>query len=70
MQPLCRLQCCVEIAHSLAIELEGSISGEHGIGWLKRAGLPLQLGARELDLHHKLKELFDPLGVMNPGKKI
>ena len=64
-----RARSAVQELHGLAIELEGSVSGEHGIGWLKRAGLSLQLGPRELDLHHKLKELFDPLGVMNPGKK-
>jgi glycolate oxidase subunit GlcD len=65
-----RARAAVQELHGLAIELRGSISGEHGIGWLKRAGLPLQLGARELELHRKVKELFDPLGVMNPGKKI
>jgi glycolate oxidase subunit GlcD len=53
----------------LAIELGGSVSGEHGIGWSKRGALELQLGARELGLHRGLKLLFDPDGIMNPGKK-
>jgi FAD/FMN-containing dehydrogenase len=55
--------------HLLAIELGGTISGEHGLGWLKRGALELQLGARELELHRRIKQLFDPHGIMNPGKK-
>ena len=52
-----------------AINLGGTISGEHGIGWLKRGDLALQLGDRELALHRQIKQLFDPHGIMNPGKK-
>jgi glycolate oxidase subunit GlcD len=53
----------------MAIGLAGTISGEHGIGWLKRGDLSLQLGAREFELHRQIKQLFDPRGIMNPGKK-
>jgi glycolate oxidase subunit GlcD len=55
--------------HRMAIELGGSVSGEHGIGWWKRGVLELQLGSRELDLHRRVKSLFDPDGILNPGKK-
>jgi glycolate oxidase subunit GlcD len=53
----------------VAVRLGGTISAEHGIGLLKRDDLGLQLGPRALELHRGVKELFDPHGVMNPGKK-
>jgi glycolate oxidase subunit GlcD len=53
----------------LAVRLGGSISGEHGLGWLKRGQLGLQLDPRALALHGEIKRLFDPTGIMNPGKK-
>jgi glycolate oxidase subunit GlcD len=55
--------------HELATRLGGSISGEHGLGWLKRDRLHLQLGERALELHRQIKRVFDPKGLMNPGKK-
>ena len=51
-----------------ALELGGTISGEHGIGTLKRDFLPRQLGAASLALQRRLKLAFDPLGLLNPGK--
>jgi glycolate dehydrogenase FAD-linked subunit len=53
----------------LALDLGGSVSGEHGIGWLKRGQLEHQLGPTGYDLHARVKELFDPKGLLNPGKK-
>jgi glycolate oxidase subunit GlcD len=55
--------------HELAIELGGSISGEHGLGWQKRGRLALQWDARALELHGEIKRAFDPKNLMNPGKK-
>jgi glycolate oxidase subunit GlcD len=55
-----------DLAHSLG----GSVSGEHGIGWLKRGQLPRQLGPVGYDLHMRLKQAFDPKGLLNPGKKL
>jgi glycolate oxidase len=51
-----------------ALGLEGTVTGEHGVGTMKRRWLPAQLGDDVLDLQRQLKELFDPLGILNPGK--
>ena len=48
--------------------LEGSISGEHGIGFTKAAYLGLELSADEIALMKRVKAAFDPHGILNPGK--
>jgi FAD/FMN-containing dehydrogenase len=53
----------------LALRLGGTVTGEHGIGWLKRGQLEHQLGPAAYDLHLRLKQTFDPKGLLNPGKK-
>jgi glycolate oxidase subunit GlcD len=53
----------------LALRLGGTVTGEHGIGWLKRGQLSHQLGAAGYDLHLRIKHAFDPKGLLNPGKK-
>jgi glycolate oxidase subunit GlcD len=53
----------------LALELGGTVTGEHGIGWLKRGQLEHQLGATGYDLHRRIKQTFDPKDLLNPGKK-
>jgi len=53
----------------LALRLGGTVTGEHGIGWLKRGQLEHQLGLAGYDLHLRLKQTFDPKGLLNPGKK-
>jgi glycolate oxidase len=50
------------------IALEGSISGEHGIGFAKAPYLPLELSAEEIALMKRVKAAFDPNGILNPGK--
>ena len=55
---------------AMAIRLGGSISGEHGIGWTKRGWLEQQWGPRAIELHRELKRVFDPKGLLNPGKKL
>lgn len=52
------------------VRLEGAISGEHGIGVVKREYLRLQMSPGELDTLRKIKESFDPDGLFNPGKVI
>jgi glycolate oxidase len=56
-----------QILHD-ALELGGSISGEYGIGLLKRDVLRLGNDPEALDVMTQLKELFDPKGILNPGK--
>jgi glycolate oxidase len=52
----------------LAIALGGTITGEHGIGVAKKDLLPLEQAPPVLALQRKLKQLFDPEGLLNPGK--
>jgi glycolate oxidase subunit GlcD len=47
----------------------GSISGEHGLGWVKRGHLGHQWNDATLRLHRAVKQAIDPQGLMNPGKK-
>ena len=51
-----------------AIALGGTLTGEHGIGILKRRWLRGELGDDQFDLQQQVKSLFDPLGLLNPGK--
>jgi glycolate oxidase len=52
----------------VVVALGGTITGEHGVGWVQRPYLPLALSAESLRLQRRLKRLFDPRGIMNPGK--
>jgi glycolate oxidase len=54
----------------LVVSLGGSITGEHGVGWLKRGWLASQWDARAVELHEQIKRAFDPKGLFNPGKKL
>ena len=51
-----------------ALRLGGTLTGEHGVGVLKRRWLGDELGDTQLDLQRQLKSVFDPLGILNPGK--
>jgi glycolate oxidase len=55
-----------EIMH-LAIDLGGTITGEHGVGRLKRPWLADYLGPDELALNRRVKAALDPAGILNPG---
>ena len=56
------------IVYDQVVERGGSISAEHGIGQLKRDLLPDYKSAVEIDLMRRIKQAFDPRGLMNPGK--
>jgi glycolate oxidase subunit GlcD len=65
-----RAALAVEELFELTIRLGGSISGEHGLGLLKRGRLADQWSPRALDLHEEIKRVFDPRNLLNPGKKL
>ena len=50
------------------VALEGSISGEHGIGFAKAPYIPIELSPDEVALMKRVKAAFDPHGILNPGK--
>lgn len=52
------------------MELDGSISAEHGIGWDKAEVLPIQQGETSIEMMNKLKLMFDPNGILNPYKVV
>ncbi|MBK6871577.1 MAG: FAD-binding protein [Kineosporiaceae bacterium] len=53
---------------ALGLELGGTITGEHGIGVLKRDWLAREIGPVGLQVHRDLKRALDPAGILNPGK--
>ncbi|GAA2029260.1 FAD-linked oxidase C-terminal domain-containing protein [Pseudokineococcus marinus] len=55
---------------ALAQRLGGTLTGEHGVGLLKRAWLREELGDVSMDVHAAVKAAFDPLGILNPGKAV
>jgi len=50
------------------VALEGSISGEHGIGFAKKKYMELELSKDTIDAMRRVKVAFDPHGILNPGK--
>ena len=52
----------------LGLELGGTITGEHGVGVLKKEWLAREVGPVALELQRGIKQVFDPLGLLNPGK--
>lgn len=69
-EELRRAEAAAEELFALAVELGGSISGEHGVGWVKRGALAAQWAPAAVGLHEAIKAAFDPKGLLNPGKKL
>ncbi|MET0426332.1 MAG: FAD-linked oxidase C-terminal domain-containing protein [Actinoplanes sp.] len=67
--PAAAAQAAEEI-FELALQLGGTVTGEHGVGTLKRAWLARELGEVNHDLQLQLKAVFDPAGILNPGKAL
>ncbi len=53
-----------------ALELGGTVTGEHGVGLLKRDGAARELGPTVVAMHRAVKAALDPDGILNPGKVI
>lgn len=64
-----RAHAAVEELFALAIALGGTVSGEHGLGWLKRGQLRNQWAPAAVGAHDAIKAALDPEGLFNPGKK-
>ena len=63
-----RARQCVKETFALSVSLGGSISGEHGIGYVKAAYLNMAIDAPTLEVMKNIKKVFDPNGILNPGK--
>ena len=63
-----RARECVKETFQLSVKLGGSISGEHGIGYVKAAYLDLAIDQPTLEIMRGIKQVFDPNGILNPGK--
>jgi glycolate oxidase len=63
-----RAEKAFEEIFEVAIELGGTITGEHGVGLAKKSFLPKQVGDPAIELMRKFKSVVDPNGVLNPGK--
>jgi D-lactate dehydrogenase len=65
---LARADACLREVFDVVIRLDGTLSGEHGIGLAKRDFMPLAVDANALVLMWRIKSAFDPDGILNPGK--
>lgn len=63
-----RVDQAVERMLLLTVELGGTITGEHGVGYAKRDYLHLEQSSEVMALQRRIQSLFDPSGLMNPGK--
>ena len=52
----------------LTVAVGGTITGEHGVGWAKKKYLPLEQAEPVIELQRRIKKLFDPEGLLNPGR--
>jgi D-lactate dehydrogenase (quinone) len=67
---LARMHACVGEVFRLVLALQGTLSGEHGIGRSKRQFVGLELDGETLALMWRVKDAFDPDGILNPGKSL
>lgn len=62
------VQAAADDVFALALSLGGTVTGEHGVGTLKRDWLAREVGPDVLAVHRAVKNAFDPQGILNPGK--
>ncbi|MDY6863013.1 MAG: FAD-linked oxidase C-terminal domain-containing protein, partial [Thermodesulfobacteriota bacterium] len=63
-----KAESAVKEIFEITLSLGGTISGEHGIGITKAPYLAMELSETEIDIQRKIKKIFDPKGILNPGK--
>jgi glycolate oxidase len=63
-----RLPLGIKEIFELCVSLNGTISGEHGIGWVQKNYMPIRFSTAELNLQKGIKKLFDPNNILNPSK--
>ncbi len=61
---------CLDNVFALVLKLDGTLSGEHGVGLVKRDFIARELDSVSLELMHKIKAQFDPHGILNPAKTL
>lgn len=59
---------CLEEVFDLVVRLDGTLSGEHGVGLAKRDFIRREVGDTALEIMRGIKRVFDPQGILNPGK--
>jgi glycolate oxidase subunit GlcD len=65
---IARARECVKETFQLSVELGGTISGEHGIGYVKAPYMDYAIDKPTLEIMKGIKQVFDPNGILNPGK--
>lgn len=65
-----QIDACLQAVFELVLALEGTLSGEHGIGLVKRDYVGLELDGHAINLMHRIKQQFDPHNILNPGKML
>ena len=63
-----KAEAAIDTLFEYTLELGGTISGEHGVGITKAPYITKEIGPAELKLMKKIKKIFDPNGILNPGK--
>ncbi len=65
---MARVEAAMKEIFQVTIDLEGTITGEHGVGLAKKPFLPAAVGPVAMEVMRRLKKDFDPAGILNPGK--
>ncbi|MEV0197762.1 FAD-linked oxidase C-terminal domain-containing protein [Nonomuraea sp. NPDC050691] len=69
-EPPANVWAAADEVFTRALELGGTLTGEHGVGLLKQRWLALEAGPVTQEVQQGIKAVFDPLGILNPGKAI
>lgn len=67
-EEMTRAEACLDAVFSLVLSLDGTLSGEHGVGIAKRPFVPREIDTATMALMKSVKLTFDPSNILNPGK--